>query len=135
MAQGFTNAGEAMLLSQTFGTGTVEITIYNDSNDTITDTSTVADITEPQGSQYTRPTVTTDDVTIDIQGGDAVVDIGTQFFDVSDSTINVDAYAYIADGTLIHRGLIQIPDADTEFINLDAEDDLLLGGKPVRLGD
>jgi len=36
MAQGFTNAGERLLLSQLFQTGTVEVTIYNDTSDTIT---------------------------------------------------------------------------------------------------
>jgi hypothetical protein len=135
MAQGFTNAGERLLLSRLFQTGTVEVTIYNDTSDTITDTDTVAAITEPQGNQYTRATISADDVTITTVDGDAVLDIGTQFFDVSDSTMSVNAYAYIADGTLIHRGLIQVPDTTTDSINLDEEDDLLLGGQPAVIGD
>jgi hypothetical protein len=136
MANGFTNTGEQELLRQTFTQGNIEMTLYNDATDQITDSDGVSDITEPQGSQFERAVVTPSEVSVVTDSGVAVVDIAAQFFNVTDSTMNVDGYALIlSDGRLLHRGQIDTSDRSTDYIDLDQNDELLLGGEPARLDD
>jgi len=136
MANGFTNAGERELLRQTFTQGNIEMTLYNDATDQITDSDGVSDITEPQGSQFSRAIVEPSEVSVGTDSGVAVVDIAAQFFNVTDSTMNVDGYALILpDGRLLHRGQIDTSDRSTDYIDLDQNDELLLGGEPARLDD
>jgi len=136
MAIGFTNAGERELLRRTFAQGDIEMTLYNDTVDQITDSDGVSEITEPQGSQFERAVVSASDVTVTTQNGIAVIDIVGQFFDVSDSTMNIDAYALILpDGRLLHRAQINTAIFSQESINLDQNDELLVGGEPARLDD
>jgi hypothetical protein len=136
MANGFTNAGEREVLRQTFTQGNIEMTLYNDATDQITDSDGVSEITEPQGSQFSRAVVSASDVAVTTDTGVAVVDIAAQFFNVTDSTMNVDGYALILpDGRLLHRGQIDTSDRSTDYIDLDQNDELLLGGEPARLDD
>jgi hypothetical protein len=112
------------------------MTLYNDATDQITDSDGVSDITEPQGSQFSRAVVSASDVTVTTDTGVAVIDIAAQFFNVTDSTMNVDGYALILpDGRLLHRGQIDTSDRSTDYIDLDQNDELLLGGEPARLDD
>lgn len=136
MANGFTDAGERELLRQTFTQGNIEMTLYNDATDQITDSDGVSDITEPQGSQFSRAVIDPSEVSVTTESGVSVVDIAAQFFNVTDSTMNVDGYALILpDGRLLHRGQIDTSDRSTEYIDLDQNDELLLGGEPARLDD
>lgn len=138
MAYGFTNRGERRVLEQYFNRGTLELTLFNDANDQTTDSSTVSDITEPTGSNYSRAAIDAADVSVSTNGdGKAVIDIASQFFDVTDSTMNVDSYAIIDtnNGELDHRGPIDTSDRTTDYVDLDQNDDLLLGGEPTTFGD
>lgn len=138
MGYGFTNRGERRVLEQYFNRGTLELTLFNDANDQTTDTSTVSDITEPSGGNYSRASIDAADVSVSTDGsGKAVIDVASQFFDVTDSTINVDSYAIIDtnNGELDHRGPIDTSDRTTDYVDLDQNDDLLLGGEPTTFGD
>ncbi len=138
MAYGFTDRGERRVLSEYFNRGTLELTLFNDANDQTTDSSTVGDITEPSGSNYARASIDAADVTVSTNNnGKAVIDVASQFFDVSDSTINVDSYAIIDtnNGELDHRGAIDTSNRTTDYVDLDQNDDLLLGGEPTTFGD
>lgn len=138
MGYGFTNRGERRVLEQYFNRGTLELTLFNDANDQTTDTSTVSDITEPSGSNYSRVSIDAADVSVSTNGsGEATIDIASQFFDVTDSTMNVDSYAIIDTNNdeLDHRGPIDTSDRTTDYVDLDQNDDLLLGGEPTTFGD
>lgn len=138
MAYGFTNRGERRVLEQYFNRGTLELTLFNDANDQTTDSSTVSDITEPAGTNYSRAAIDAVDVSVSTDGnGKAVIDVASQFFDVTDSTMNVDSYAIIDtnNGELDHRGPIDTTDRTTDYVDLDQNDDLLLGGEPTTFGD
>jgi len=138
MGYGFTNRGERRVLEQYFNRGTLELTLFNDANDQTTDSSTVSDITEPSGGNYSRASIDAADVSVSTDGsGKAVIDVASQFFDVTDSTMNVDSYAIIDtnNGELDHRGPIDTSDRTTDYVDLDQNDDLLLGGEPTTFGD
>ena len=71
------------------------IGLYDDSTDSLSDTSDVGDITtEPTGGDYNRTTVSlSGDVTIGVNASDNVyIEAVDQTFDVSDSSVEVDAY-------------------------------------------
>jgi hypothetical protein len=138
MGYGFTNRGERRVLEQYFNRGGLELTLFNDANDQTTDTSTVGDITEPSGNNYARASIEAADVSVSTNGsGEAVIDLASKFFDVTDSTMNVDSYAIIDtnNGELDHRGPIDTSDRTTDYVDLDQNDDLLLGGEPTTFGD
>lgn len=73
----------------------VDIGLYNDGTDALTDSSDVGNITtEPAGSAYARQSAAfgTTDFTNQDNGGDWESIIADQTFDTSDSTASVDAY-------------------------------------------
>lgn len=61
--------------------------------DTISDGDDLSDIsTEPTGSGYSRQTESVSNATVDLSGSDALLDIPTQNFDVSDSSRKVNGF-------------------------------------------
>jgi len=71
------------------------IGLYNDSTDSLSDASDVGDITtEPTGGAYNKTTVDlSGDVTIGLNANDNIyIETTDQTFDISDSSIDVDAY-------------------------------------------
>jgi hypothetical protein len=73
----------------------VGIGLFNDSTDSLTDSSTYADITtEPSGGSYAQQSASfgTGDFTNSDSGGDWQAVIADQTFDTSDSSQTVDSY-------------------------------------------
>jgi hypothetical protein len=78
---------------------TLEVLLYNDGTDSLTDASDVGDITtEPTDGNYTRQTFTLDssDVTLSVVSGDLRAE-ATVTFDVTNTTGTVDATAVVVD--------------------------------------
>jgi len=90
--------------------GSVDILIYNDTTDAITDGDNLTDIsTEPGGASFSRQSVSLDsgDVTVQENGnGNVEFVLADVTFDVSDSSQTVDAWGIIADfdATLLSEG-------------------------------
>lgn len=73
----------------------VQISLFNDSTDALSDGSDVGDITtEPSGSAYAKQSasIDTSDFTNSDSSGDWQTTIADQTFDTSDSSQSVDAY-------------------------------------------
>jgi len=71
---------------------TVNIGLYNDSTDSLTDTSDVGDITtEPAGAAYSRQSDAATDFAASLVSGDVQIAGASNTFDVSDSTQTVDS--------------------------------------------
>jgi len=78
---------------------TVEVLLFDDSTDSLTDSSDVGDITtEPTDGNYARQTFTLDssDVTLSVNNGDLRAE-ATVTFDVDGTTGTVDASACVVD--------------------------------------
>lgn len=78
---------------------TIEVLLYDDSTDSLSDSSDVGDITtEPTDGNYTRQTLNLDssDVTLSVVAGDIRVE-GEVTFDVADTTGTVDASCVVVD--------------------------------------
>jgi len=72
---------------------TFDVGLYNDSTDSLSESSDVSDITtEPTGSNYSRQSQSASGITVDLSGSDAKTDFPTQTFDTSDSSQTVDSY-------------------------------------------
>jgi len=90
--------GEKALLDAYFGGRTLDVGLYNDSTDSLSDSATYSDITtEPSGSAYSVQSVSGPTVSQD-SNGVTEVDFGSLSFDVSDSTQTVDA-VYVRDSS------------------------------------
>ncbi len=136
MGYGLTPIGSAYVLSNYGFRGTVKMTLYDSTVDSLSNTATLADITtEPAGSNYKRPEVTNADVSSNLtDSGEGELLIGAQPFDVSDSTRNIDSFAMIdSDDNVQLRGPIDTSGRSTDYINLDQNTNLLLGGEPIKL--
>lgn len=71
---------------------TVSIGLYNDTTDSLTDTSDVGDITtEPSGAAYSRQSDAATDFSATLVSGDVQIAGTSNTFDVSDSTQDVDS--------------------------------------------
>lgn len=95
------DTGEEFIVDAVFRADTitdpnsVDIGLFNDSTDALSDGSNVGDITtEPTGGAYARQSATMDsgDFTNADSGGDWQTTIADQTFDTSDSSQDVDAY-------------------------------------------
>jgi len=78
---------------------TIEILLYDDSTDALTDSSDIGDInTEPTDGNYTRQTVTLDssDLTFSVVDGDLRAEAMLSF-DVENTTGTVDAWGAVVD--------------------------------------
>lgn len=93
-----TNIGEEYIVENNADGATVTVGLYNDSTDTLGETSTLSDITtEPSGAAYARQssTVTTEQIS-----GDFGFDNDSQLsFDTSDSSQTVDAFFVVINFT------------------------------------
>lgn len=89
-----TNVGEEWVVENGLNGATVEVTLYNDSTDSITDTDNLSAITtEPTGGSYARQSTT---VTSKQISGDFGFDNDSGLsFDTSDSSQTVDHAAFI----------------------------------------
>lgn len=77
----------------------IDVLLYNDSTDSLDDTSDLADIsTEPNDGNYTRQTLTLDstDLSLQVASGDIRV-TGSVTFDVLNTTGSVDAWGVVVD--------------------------------------
>jgi len=78
---------------------TLEVLLYDDSTDALTDSSDIGDVTtEPTDGNYTRQTVNLDsaDVTLSVEGGNLQAQ-ALVTFDVTDTTGEVDAWGAVND--------------------------------------
>jgi len=85
--------GEEFMIDLVISSGkTFDIGLYNDSTDTLSDSSDIGAITtEPSGSAYARQQDSAGDFTASLSGGDVEMAGTTQTFDVSDSSQTVDS--------------------------------------------
>ena len=89
--------GELLVLSSAFDGREVEIGLFDDSVDSITEGDTYTEITsEPDGTDYTKQSVTSPPVTQ--EGGVTEVDMGSLSFEVGDATTSAD-YVFVRDAT------------------------------------
>ncbi len=88
--------GELLVLGDAFDGRTVEVGLYDDSTDLLTEDSTYSDITtEPGGDDYSPQIV--DNPTVDQNdNSNAEVTMGELSFQVSDATSSID-YVYVRD--------------------------------------
>ncbi len=90
MANFLTDLGEEYLIKNSIDGDTLTVGLYNDSTDSLSDTSDIADITsEPSGS-YSRQTATFNSA--DLSGNWGVDNDAEISFDTSTSTETVDHY-------------------------------------------
>jgi hypothetical protein len=137
MAFGLSNDGEQALLRVYFDNRDVQLGVYNDASDTLTDSDGLGKInTEPQGSNYDRQTVTGSEVTVSQDGdSDGLATIDPQTFSVGNSSQNVDAW-FLYDSTnddFVARGGIDTSGRTTDYVNLDQIESLRLGGDSLTL--
>lgn len=113
--------GELIIFESAFNGRDVEIGLYDDSTDALTEASTYADInSEPGGSDYSPQTITDPDVSAN--GGDTQVTLDEISFNVGDASSGVD-YVYVRDATsgdlIFTNELPQAYDLDSvDFIDL-----------------
>ena len=87
--------GEQLILNAAFGSRTVDVGLFNDSTDALSDSATYSSITtEPTGSAYAVQSVT--GPTVSLNSGTSSLDLGSLSFDVSDFSQSVDAL-YVRD--------------------------------------
>lgn len=132
MSFGLSNDGELRLLREYFNTYDVNIGLYLDATDTLTDSDgTGAITTEPSGSNYSPQNITTAETTVTLNANnDALLKIDQQTFSVGNSSQNIDAI-YIVDptsGSFLGRGEIDTSDRQTDYINLDQISSFRIGG-------
>jgi accessory colonization factor AcfC len=83
-----------------------DVGLYNDSTDSLTDSSDLAAITsEPNtANTYARQSESAANLTVDTSGTDAVITFPTQTFDVSGNSQTVDAYFTVVNFTSDETG-------------------------------
>lgn len=111
MADVITVTGKQFFVESIFRTdlitrpGSVDVLLYNDSTDSLSETSNVGDITtEPSGAAYARQSVSIDGSSVSLTedaGNNYEVTLNQVTFDTSDSSQTVDNYGIVAnfDGT------------------------------------
>lgn len=94
MANFITDIGEELFVENDLGSITLKVGVYDDSTDTLSETSTLSDITtEPSGASYARQSSA---VTSKQISGDFGIDNDSKLsFDVSDSSQTVDHGFYV----------------------------------------
>jgi hypothetical protein len=94
--------GENLILDAALGSRNLEVGLFNDSTDSLSDSATYSDITtEPAGSAYAAQSITGG--TVSTNSGTTEIDLGSLSFDTSDSSQTVDAVyvRYSSSGDLI----------------------------------
>ena len=94
MAVNLHNFGEEFMQDLVVSSGkTFDVGVYNDSTDSLSESSDLSDITtEPTGSNYSRQSESASNISVDLSGSDAKTDFPQQIFDTSDSSQEVDSY-------------------------------------------
>jgi hypothetical protein len=112
--------GEELILSSAFSSRTVEIGLFDDSTDSLSDSATYSSITtEPSGSAYSVQSVT--GPTVSQSSGTTEVDMGSLSFDVSDSSQTVDA-CYVRDQSSGDLILTNALDSSYDLSSIDTLD-------------
>jgi len=89
--------GENLVLTAALGSRDMDVGLYNDSTDALSDSATYSSITtEPSGSAYAVQTSAGG--TVATNSGTTEIDLGSLTFDSSDSTQTIDAI-YVRDTT------------------------------------
>lgn len=118
MAEGLSNYGEETLINALSGK-TVNLILYDDAADGLTDSDGSGAITtEPSGGTTTK-TITIQSGDLALSGGDWTFSRDVTFDDLTDASGRVDAVAAEEDGTtdLLFRGLL-----DSAITDLDPVD-------------
>lgn len=120
--------GELLVLNSAFGGRTVEVGLFDDSTDQLTDSDGFSSITtEPSASDYSPQSVT--DPAVSQNSGTTSLSIGTLSFQVSNATSSVN-YVYVRDsssGDLIFTNSL---DQSYDLTNIDTLD---LGNVGIEL--
>ena len=96
MASILTDLGEEWMIKNNLDTASVDVGLYNDSTDSISDSNDVSDITtEPSDGNYSRQADEAVSAS-DISGDWGIDNDGTVTFDVSGTTGDVDSYFFVA---------------------------------------
>jgi hypothetical protein len=112
--------GEQLILDSAFSSRTVEIGLYNDSTDSLSDSATYSSITtEPSGSAYAVQSVS--GPTVSQNSGTTEVDMGSLSFDVSDSSQTVDG-CYVRDSSSGDLILTNALDSSYDLSSIDTLD-------------
>jgi hypothetical protein len=107
-ATGYHDVGEEFIQKTSYrqdniGTrpASVDVLLFNDGTDALSDSSDVGDITtEPSSGNYSRQTVTLDDADVSLsQTGGNIEASASVSFDTTNSTQTVDAYAVVVNFT------------------------------------
>lgn len=112
MAYGLKDTGEEAIIRDFFEESlskpsSVDVSLYNDSTDTLSDSEDVGDITtEPGGASFSRQSVNfgTNHFTAQDSGGNWEAEIANTTFDTSDSTQTVDSYFIVITFTSQDKG-------------------------------
>lgn len=97
MAANLHDLGENLVLTSALGSRGMDVGLFNDGTDALTDSSVYADITtEPAGAAYAAQGVTGGTVSTD--SGTTEIDLGSLTYDVSDSSQTVNA-VYVRDSS------------------------------------
>lgn len=143
------DTGEEFIMDVVFRSDTltkpsnVTVGLFNDSTDSLSDSSDEPDITtEPSGGSYARQSATLDgaDFTNTDSSGDWQTTIANQSFDTSDSNQNVDAYFVVvnfaaedtSDGGTATDHLFWTGNLDQEY-DLNSVDTLTLSGAGLKI--
>lgn len=95
MAAILTDLGEEWLVKNNADTATLDLGLYNDGTDTISDTDDLGAITtEPSGASYARQSTAVS--AADLSGDWGFNNDSQESFDTSDSTQSVDSYFFVA---------------------------------------
>lgn len=120
MAANLHDLGENLVLTSALGSRDMDVGLYNDGTDALTDGSTYSSITtEPSGASYAVQTSAGG--TVSTNSGTTEIDLGSLSFDTSDSTQTVDAL-YVRDttsGDLIFTNLL---DSSYDLSSIDTLD-------------
>ena len=96
MAAILTDLGEEWMITNDLDAASVDVGLYNDSTDSISDTDDIGSITtEPSDGNYSRAAGEALSAS-DISGDWGVDNDGTITFDVTDTTGTVDSYFFVA---------------------------------------
>jgi hypothetical protein len=114
------NLGENLVLTAALSSRDMDVGLFDDSTDSLTDSSVYADITtEPAGSAYAPQTAAGG--TVATNAGTTEIDLGSLSYDTSDSTQVVDA-VYVRDtmsGDLLFSNAL---DSSYDLSNIDTLD-------------
>lgn len=95
MASILTDLGEEWMIKNNLDTASVDVGLYNDSSDSVSDEDDLSLSSEPSDGNYTRQTGVAVSAS-DISGDWGIDNDGVITFDVSNTTGTVDSYFFVA---------------------------------------